>query len=391
MKKPIVLIAPGMSLFLIGTLMLLALTGFRLPPLESEVRGPAAGKPGPALVAFPRPQFVAHVVTATKHLPEVAGVAEIRSGTRWLNAWSADGSQTPTAPPPGYQVPVDVASVDPEQFRDLVPEPLRLKFLDLGNGGAILSRTGAALRGIRETGNLHFPGTSIPVIGVVDDHLIRNHEVIVSHNTGLSVGLDETRYLVIGLNKVESGKLVEQTIRGAIPSGATMRVRGPSGSGASAGLSPLLSMAQIKSRFGEFAAVTGAGSTIQIDQAWIDANTEMTNIPLLGVFRCHKKMGAQIAGAFEEVQQKDLGHLIRPNDFGGCFSPRFIRSGNDAGLSRHAWGAAFDFNVSTNLYGESPTMDPRIVKIMERHGFSWGGRWHYPDGMHFEFVREYSK
>ncbi len=391
MRKLIIFLAPGMSLILIATLMLLALTGFRLPPDESELRGPEPGELRPALVAFPRPQFLPQVITAAKSLHEVAGVAEIRSGTRWLDAWSTDGSLTSTAPPPGYQVPVDVAAVDPEQFRDFVPGPLRPKFLDLGNGGAILSRTGAALRGIRETGSLHFPGTSIPVIGVVDDHLIRNHEVIVSHKTGLSVGLDEARYLVIGLNKVQSGKLVEQTIRGAMPSGATMRVRGPSGSGASTGLSPLLSIAQIKSRFGEFAAVTGAGPTIQIDQAWIDANTEMTNIPLLGISRCHKKMGAQIAGAFEEVQQKGLGDLIRPNDFGGCFSPRFIRSGKDAGLSRHAWGAAFDFNVSTNLYGEPPTMDRRIVEIMERHGFSWGGRWNHPDGMHFEFVRESSK
>ena len=30
--------------------------------------------------------------------------------------------------------------------------------------------------------------------------------------------------------------------------------------------------------------------------------------------------------------------------------------------------------------------DPRLVRIMERHGFSWGGRWPtVPDGMHFEY------
>lgn len=378
-----------MSLFLIGTLMLVALTGFRIAPDEADVRG-ATGEGAqellPALVASPRAEFLPQVIGAARSLPEVAGVAEIRSGTRWLNAWSPDGVQEPIAPPPGFQIPMDIASVDPEQFRILVPEALKARILDLANGGAILSRSGAALRGIRETGTLHFPGISIPVIGVVDDELIRKHEVIVSNRTGVAVGLEQTRYVVIGLKNLAAGKLVEETMRKAIPEGTFMRVRGPSGSGASAPPSPLLSLAQIKTLFGEYSAVN-EGSNIRIDQAWIDANTEMATVPLLGTFRCHKKVVPHIRRAFEEVQQKGLGGLIRPGDFGGCFSPRYIRSGKEAGLSRHSWGIAFDFNVSGNLYGERPTMDMRIVEIMERHGFSWGGYWNTPDGMHFEFAQ----
>jgi len=391
MKKRAILIAPGMSLFLIGTLMLLALTGFRLPPREAEVKvaaESAASELLPALVTFPGPERVAAVTAAAKSLSEVTGVAEVNSGTRWLNAWTTDAGDPPIAPAPGYQVPVDVASVDPEQFRDLVPAPFREKISQLAHGGAILSRTGAALRGITETGVLHFPVHSIPVIGVVDDNLVRNHEIVISHATGGLLALNDKRYLVIGLREVAAGKLVENTIRAAIPQEATMRVRGPAGSGASTNLSPLLSLSQIKATFGEFSAVTGAGTNIQIDQAWIDANTEITTIPLLGTFRCHKKLIPQIARALEEVEQLGLGGLIRPGEFGGCFSPRFIRSGKEAGLSRHAWGAAFDFNVSGNLYGQPPTMDLRLVEVMERHGFSWGGHWSYPDGMHFEFVQD---
>ncbi|MGH2726880.1 MAG: M15 family metallopeptidase, partial [Actinomycetota bacterium] len=40
-----------------------------------------------------------------------------------------------------------------------------------------------------------------------------------------------------------------------------------------------------------------------------------------------------------------------------------------------------------NPYGEKPRQDPRLVALMERWGFTWGGRWLVPDGMHFEFVR----
>lgn len=368
--------------------MLLALTGFRMPSSDAEIKV-AANVPAqalPALTTAPPVEMIGPVSQAARSRKDVTGVAEIRSGTRWLNGWGAEGSPSPTTPPPGLSVPVDTAAVDPEHFRSLVPRELEAKVAELANGGAILSRTGAALRGISDKGHLQFGATTIPVVGVADDAYLRRHEVVVSHATGAAIGLNETDYLLIGLRDLSAGKDVEETIRGAVPPQATFRVRGPEGSGASSQPSPLLSLGEIKSTFGEFSAVNGAGANIGIDQAWIDANTEMANIPLLGVFRCHKKMIPQIEGAFREVMDKQLEYLIRPGDFGGCFSPRYIRSGKEAGLSRHAWGIAFDFNVSGNLYGQPPTMDPQIVEIMERHGFSWGGRWNYPDGMHFEFV-----
>jgi hypothetical protein len=31
-------------------------------------------------------------------------------------------------------------------------------------------------------------------------------------------------------------------------------------------------------------------------------------------------------------------------------------------------------------------MDPRVVSIMEKWGFRWGGRWSPPDGHHFELA-----
>ena len=30
---------------------------------------------------------------------------------------------------------------------------------------------------------------------------------------------------------------------------------------------------------------------------------------------------------------------------------------------------------------------PRLVSAFERWGFTWGGRWLVPDGMHFEIIR----
>jgi hypothetical protein len=52
----------------------------------------------------------------------------------------------------------------------------------------------------------------------------------------------------------------------------------------------------------------------------------------------------------------------------------------------HAWGLAVDLNARANPFGGRSRQDPRLVRIMERHGFSWGGDFPTrPDPMHFEF------
>ena len=84
-----------------------------------------------------------------------------------------------------------------------------------------------------------------------------------------------------------------------------------------------------------------------------------------------------------------LAGLINASDSrinGGCFVPRLIRGPSGGFLSRHSFGIAIDVNPSTNPFGGTPTMDARIVEILAGHGFSWGGTWTRPDGMHFEWT-----
>ena len=84
-----------------------------------------------------------------------------------------------------------------------------------------------------------------------------------------------------------------------------------------------------------------------------------------------------------------IGSLIDLADFqaaGGCFVPRLIRGGDKGGaISRHAYGAAIDFNPSDNRYGGEISMDIRIVRVFRDLGFAWGGGWTFTDGMHFEY------
>ena len=69
-------------------------------------------------------------------------------------------------------------------------------------------------------------------------------------------------------------------------------------------------------------------------------------------------------------------------------------------LSMHSFGIAVDLAPSKTQYwkgeatretakiGYKNTMPLSIVRIFEKHGFIWGGRWYHYDTMHFEYRPE---
>lgn len=105
--------------------------------------------------------------------------------------------------------------------------------------------------------------------------------------------------------------------------------------------------------------------------------------------RCHKKVAPQLEEALRTLHLRGLhGWVIA---YLGCYAFRKMRGG--VALSRHAWGAAVDFNAEWNQLGQRPadwgqrgTLKP-IVGTMQAFGFAWGGHWRRPDGMHFEVCR----
>ncbi len=78
---------------------------------------------------------------------------------------------------------------------------------------------------------------------------------------------------------------------------------------------------------------------------------------------------------------------------GGTFTWRKIASTHR--LSVHSFGAAIDIHVKYSAYWRwSKGMKYQnqipipIVKIFEKHGFIWGGKWRHFDTMHFEYRPE---
>ena len=97
---------------------------------------------------------------------------------------------------------------------------------------------------------------------------------------------------------------------------------------------------------------------------------------------------------------KNNPHLLAYTKTAGTFYWRNV-SGSER-LSAHSYGIAIDVGVSKSNYlkwdnpGKNETatikyknsMPLELVRIFERHGFIWGGRWYHYDTMHFEFRPE---
>jgi hypothetical protein len=109
------------------------------------------------------------------------------------------------------------------------------------------------------------------------------------------------------------------------------------------------------------------------------------HLPLLGSVVCHGAVIDALRGAMLELRRRGLGDLVETYD--GCFAPRFIGRDPAAMISHHSWGIAVDLNIAGNYYGVVPDQDARLVEVMERWGFGWGGRFIVPDGNHFEYHR----
>ena len=300
-----------------------------------------------------------------------------------LRMWSLRRGDTAVQlAPAGFGYPLLTAAIDPTA--PIVSEAVRMV---LARGEAVLGEMSAAIRGAAVGDLLDLEpltgGTvTLPVGAIVPDPELFNAELMVGKATAQQLGIDRPFAIVAygqGLDRVEAA------VRGSIFDPA-VRIDGLIDDGLA---DPVLSVASVKVRFGEFAIRDAGGDQVEIDPAWVDANIVDVDLAPLGLFRCHRLLVPYLRGVISELERTSLIQLLDPADFqlaGGCYNPRFNR-GADPGysLSRHAWGIAIDVNPSTNQYGASPVLPLAVVEVFRRWGFSWGGTWSTPDGMHFEW------
>ena len=107
-----------------------------------------------------------------------------------------------------------------------------------------------------------------------------------------------------------------------------------------------------------------------------------------------------------ELVAEDLSHYPEYQKYltgASTFYWRRVRGANR--MSAHSYGIAIDINTQYSNYwlwanphsAETDSISYRnhipldIVRIFEKHGFIWGGRWYHYDTMHFEYRPEILK
>ena len=278
---------------------------------------------------------------------------------------------------------VTVAAVDPQQFRRLTPnvtanEPAVWQRIFEGDA-AFTHDTGNRLKA--ELGSfvpVGSEGFTLRVGAYASNGIPPVADALVSPTTAAALGMQGRRDVLVSVDE------------GADPAALAQRLRQVAGANVELIEPPqerraFLTGADARNAFEPFNYIDMGDGMIQIDPDWVNRNIVRRPMPLLkGEVICHRLMVDQLYGALKEIEDRRLGHLIDPSQYGGCWVPRHIDFDPSDPLSMHAWGLAADFNVSTNGLGMKPQMDPRIVAVFDKWGFVWGGRWSRPDGMHFE-------
>lgn len=376
---------------LAGALVMLATSGLSLeqgprpgragpePAIERAAPGAPAGD---AFVAWSPGGLPGPAARVARSVPGVREVTVVRAGLDWIKgSRTPDGSRARVAPA-GYVIPWEVAVVEPRGYAAFVPPSERDALLSLRRGQALLARSSARLRG--DVADIELRGRTVSVAGVVSDDATNGYEAILRGPVPDSwARVDE--FLLVAGPRVDRARLTRRLHRVLEPgTGLVVRARGenPFLRYGDAVLPQLL----IKKEFGEFSVRPRPDGFVDIDPSWRDANIGTRRVPVVGTVTCHEALFPQLRAALRSVVAENLDHLIDGRDYGGCFSPRFINANPDGRLSHHAWGIAFDVNVSENGFGTEPDLDHRIVEQIEAWGFTWGGRWLIPDGMHFEWT-----
>ena len=328
------------------------------------------------------PTNVASMLGGTKGVEAVSIAA---ASLDWMTSSTSGGGQV-DAPPDGMRIPVEVVAIDPGPYSRFVPPSDRALIAGLGPGEVLLSRTSAALRSYTPEMKVSLASGRYEVAGVISDAAANGYEMVMGSSPPPTWQIVDRFALLLTSGKRTRAR-VTRVLERSLEPGQVLRIRAKGETPYLRYGDAVMPQSIIKENFGEFAARPLNDGTVVIDPRWTERNIVRDQVPILGEIVCHRALFPQLKQALGELRRRGLSFLIDTSQYGGCFGPRFIGRVAGGRLSHHAWGIAIDINAADNAFGTRSDLDQRLVEIMERSGFTWGGRWLVPDGMHFEWVR----
>lgn len=350
-------------------------------PSSSVATGPhAVAGPGPFraplrtadMLVLRQHSIPARLVRRIQHVPGVADVLQFS----WAQVSIEDHA-------------INVASVDPAAYRNFTtyrvatfqPEWERVAGGELALRARFRKQVGTSGY-VRLGARAHAPrvhvGAYSPQIPQVD--------AVVNQSWARTLGMPQGNALLISTGDRTPAALRTPVQRIAGRQASVQRLD----VAARLGLDPHAVQAAIlvgsaASAVGSYTYTVLGGGRISPSAAWVSTHISTETMPIVGPMTCNTQMFPQLRAALEEIAADGLSSAIHPQQYGGCFVPRFIAGTTT--LSNHAFGLAFDLNVPENERGTVGQMNRQVVAIFEKWGFTWGGTWGYTDPMHFELNR----
>lgn len=365
---------------LVATALLVACAGDASGPrVEGAMPAAPVGLPAPA------PDVPLYVLSVAGDGDAVAAETLSIPGVR---AAAVAELHVLSARTPEGRLSVRVAGVDPLDYRSLAPpevEDAGFVWASLLAGHASVTRDAAERWRLDPPETVRLEGVGRVAVGSITDHAVPNlADALVDR--ALLHGAPARSLVIVGGRAGVDRARVGRALQQRWPE-APMRPLIAEPEGALAIDAPEDVTAE---EVGPIASMTYRAMDdgfIRPERAWVERNIATADVPILGEVTCHRLLIPQLEAALTQIVEAGLTTLVDPGDYGGCYVPRFIDRDPSMPLSMHAFGLAFDINVSTNQLGTPGELDPRVVAIFERWGFRWGGHWSRPDPMHFELDR----
>ncbi len=212
---------------------------------------------------------------------------------------------------------------------------------------------------------------------------VRQIDAVVNPTWADDLGMTEGNALLLSTFKTAPQE-VRPAIQKLLGDKASVQILGPD-LDTSVQQTAVLTGGSVAQAVGTFGYKVLGGGRVQPDASWENANIRTETVPILGEVRCHRVTLPQLRAALTEVVTRGLADKIHPDEYAGCYYPRFIAGTTK--LSNHSFGTALDMNVPGNQRGTRGEFDRQVVAIFKKWGFAWGGDWSYTDPMHFELAR----
>ncbi|MGZ8630925.1 MAG: M15 family metallopeptidase [Actinomycetota bacterium] len=290
-------------------------------------------------------------------------------------------------PPRPFDIPIETFAVDPRRYGAFVPGSSRDTVVDaLAHGRGVLGETSAGLRRLDVGDRMVFPGGKRVTVGaIMPDEVASWSELLVSRTVGERLRVTHNRFALLDTGRKVDTAVLARRIHRIVGPGYPIRVRAPGKARFRRVADSVWPQVLMKVGFGEFAARPDPGRPGYLDMSgkFVRRYLVSRHVPLLGRFTCHRAVFPPLIDAMRELKRSGLAGVI--HNFAGCYNARTVLRSRTGPISHHSWGAAVDINSIRNPYGQPPRQHPRLVAIMGAHGFTWGGRWTVPDGMHFEY------